>query len=404
MNEIWQIFTALFGMAVFIFLLLQVVYLLIFSLAGKFYKEKKYPQKLPLKRFVLYIPSYKEDGVILDTAMNALALDYPKELVHVVIIADSLQPSTLIKLRAMPLQVVEVSFEKSTKAKALNVALDQTKEVFDYALVFDADNVAASDYLYRMNEAFSQGHAVVQGQRTAKNKNTPMAILDAISEAINNHIFRKGHRVMGLSSAIIGSAMGLEFKLYNTVMRELTAVGGFDKEMELYLLRNKILVDYCESAIVYDEKVQKAEVFEKQRKRWLSAQIKYLKKHFFNGFYELFKNGNLDYFDKVIQMAIVPRVMLIGLLPVALGISLIPGAAPQPFLWLLIMAMGYLSILIAVPGSYFNKDLLSALTLLPKGILSFVSVIFKLKGANETFIHTPHGTIEEETKKTKDSK
>jgi hypothetical protein len=33
--------------------------------------------------------------------------------------------------------------------------------------------------------------------------NNSWAILDAISEEINNNIFRKGHRVLGLSSAII---------------------------------------------------------------------------------------------------------------------------------------------------------------------------------------------------------
>jgi hypothetical protein len=47
----------------------------------------------------------------------------------------------------------------------------------------------------------------VQGHRTAKNTNNSWAILDAISEEINNNIFRKGHRVLGLSSAIIGSGM-----------------------------------------------------------------------------------------------------------------------------------------------------------------------------------------------------
>jgi len=36
-----------------------------------------------------------------------------------------------------------------------------------------------------------------------------LALLDGISEEINNNIFRKGHQTLGLSSALIGSGMAL---------------------------------------------------------------------------------------------------------------------------------------------------------------------------------------------------
>jgi cellulose synthase/poly-beta-1,6-N-acetylglucosamine synthase-like glycosyltransferase len=395
MSELWQWITLFFGGILFFFLAIQVVYLFIFSVAGRFYTEKKVATGLPLKRFVIYIPAYKEDAVILNTAKDAIALDYPKDLFRVIIIADSLKKTTLETLTQMPLQVVEVVFEKSTKAKALNRAIEQTQGIFDYAIVFDADNIAAKDYLYKMNVAFGRGCKVVQGQRTAKNQDTAMALLDAISEAINNHIFRKGHRAAGLSSAIIGSAMGLEFDLFKNVMAKITAVGGFDKEMELSLLKDRIKIDYAENAIVYDEKVQKTEVFETQRKRWISAQINYLRKHALSGFIQLFTKGNIDYFDKVFQMAVVPRVMLLALLPVAFVLSLIPGQAPSPLYWLMMWLTGYFSILLAVPSKFFNKRLLEALIKLPAGIFSTFKILFKLKGANKTFIHTPHGDVSE---------
>lgn len=395
MLEVWQWFTMIFGGVFFVILAAQAVYIFIFAFAGKFYSEKKPTGEIPLKRFVIYIPAYKEDAVILHTAQQALKLDYPKSLFHVVVIADSLKQTTIEKLAAMPLQVVEVVFEKSTKAKALNKAIEQTKDGFDYAIVFDADNVAKSDYFYRMNEAFARGHLVVQGQRTAKNQDTSMAMLDAISEAINNHIFRKGHRVVGLSSAIIGSGMGLQFDLFREVMAKITAVGGFDKEMELTLLRERVKMDYAEQAIVYDEKVQKTEVFENQRKRWLSAQINYLRKHIASGIIQFLTKGNLDYFDKVFQMALIPRVMLLAILPVAFLLSLIPGHAPAAYYWLAVWITGYIAILLAVPAVFFNKRLLAAVMRLPAGIISTFKVLFKIKGANKTFIHTPHGDTSE---------
>jgi len=398
MNETYSSLTLIFGGIIFIILLVQVAYLFIFSIAGRFYREKKRSEKEGLSSFVLYIPSYKEDAVILHTAEEALKLDYLAELYHVVIIADSLKPATIEKLKSMPLQVVEVKFEKSTKAKALNRAIEETSKNFDYAIVFDADNIGAPDYLRQMNLAFHRGYLVVQGQRTAKNQDTSMALLDAISEAINNHIFRKGHRVFGLSSAIIGSAMGLEFNLYKKVMAKITAIGGFDKEMEMYLLKEKITIDYDEKAIVYDEKVQKTEVFEKQRKRWLSAQLNYLRKNALSGVIQLITRGNVDYFDKVFQMAIIPRIMLLALLPVSCLISFFPGNAPSPWYWLGVWVIGYFSILLAVPASFFNQKLISALLKLPAGIFSTFKILFKLKGANKSFIHTPHGDTSGEKK------
>lgn len=394
-SEIWFWLTTIAGSIFFVVLIVQVIYLLVFSVAGKFYKEPEKPSETKLNRFVIYIPSYKEDSVIVNTARQAAMLSYPANLFHVVVIADSLRPSTVEQLKQIPVQVVEVVFDKSTKAKALNKALEQTDGVFDYAIVFDADNVAVPEYLYRMNDVFNRGFKVVQGQRTAKNQDTSMAILDAISEAINNHIFRKGHRVTGLSSAIIGSGMGLEFDLYRNVITRLKAIGGFDKEMELILLRERTTIAYAETAIVYDEKVQKTEVFENQRKRWLSAQINYLRLNILSGIRELLFRGNIDYFDKVLQMALIPRVMLLALLPFAFLVSLLPGAAPSPWYWFAAWMIGYIAIILAVPAKFLNPQLIKALWKLPVGIFSFFKVIFKLRGANKRFIHTPHGDTNE---------
>jgi len=187
------------SMLLFSFFALQSVYLFIFSVAGHLRSSKKFQRSKQTGSFVIYIPSYREDAVIVDTTMAALSLNYPAEKKKVVVIADGLQQKTLECLRAMPIQVVEVSFEKSTKAKTLNEALQQTKEMFDYALVLDADNICADDFLLRLNEALQSGYQLVQGQRIAKNTGTVYALLDAISEGINNHIFRKGHCALGLS-------------------------------------------------------------------------------------------------------------------------------------------------------------------------------------------------------------
>jgi cellulose synthase/poly-beta-1,6-N-acetylglucosamine synthase-like glycosyltransferase len=375
---------------IFVLFALQALYLFVFALAGRLFSSKKYPINNNTGSFVIYIPSYKEDEVIIDTAIAALDIDYPGGKKKIVVIADSLRSETLGKLRALPIQVVEVWFEKSTKAKALNVALQQTTDHFDYAMVLDADNVCAADCLYRMNDVLQSGLSVVQGQRVAKNTNTTFALLDAISEGINNHIFRKGHRILGLSCAIIGSGMALSYALFKEIMPEITAVGGFDKEMELRLLRRKIRFGYAENALIYDEKISQQSTFENQRRRWLSAQIHYMRRYLADGFLQLTK-GNIDFFDKVIQTLLLPRILMLGITAIAFILSLIPGPCLSPRYWLGLCGATYTAILISVPAPYFNKQLMKAMFSLPSAFISMFKLFFKLKGANKTFIHTPHG-------------
>jgi len=389
--EIIKLIAAIITSVLFIYLGIYSLYLFVFSVAGKVIAVKKPLAGTNLARFVIYICSYKEDEIILNSAANAITLDYPKDLFHICVIADSLKPETLEKLKQMPLQVLEVVFESSTKSKALHKAIENTSDNFDAAIVFDIDNIAAPDFLYQINNYLQAGNRVIQGHRVAKNTNTSIAILDAISEEVNNHIFRKSQRVFNLSAAIIGSGMALEYNLFKNVMLQIDAVGGFDKEMGLLLTRNKISVAYAEDALIYDEKVSNPEVFKKQRRRWLSAQFNLLKKYGGSGFAALFKNGNFDYFNEIYQLAILPRILMLGLMPFMLVVSLlIPGIGPSWHLWLLGTFFCYTGILIAIPAAFFNDKLLGAVIKIPMIFFTMFLLLFKLKGANKKFIHTPH--------------
>jgi cellulose synthase/poly-beta-1,6-N-acetylglucosamine synthase-like glycosyltransferase len=390
MEFIKFIFSVVFTL-VFIYLGIYSLYLFIFSVLGKLITKKAPPMATAYSKFVIYICAYKEDAIILSSAAQALTIDYPQDKFHVCVIADSMQPETIVKLKQMPLQVVEVVFENSTKSKALHAAIAATVEDVDVAVVFDIDNIAAPDYLHHINNYIHAGKRVIQGHRVAKNTETPVAILDAISEEINNHIFRKAQQVLNLSAAIIGSGMALEYRLFKETMAQIDAVGGFDKEMGLVLTRQNIHVAYADAALVYDEKVSNPEVFKKQRRRWLSAQFNLLKTYGMTGFKELFARGNFDYFNEIYQTAILPRILMLGLMPFMLLVSfLTPGVGPSWQMWLTATALCYIGILVAVPGQFFNGKLLGAVLKIPLIFFTMLGLLFKLKGANKKFIHTPH--------------
>ena len=376
---------------------LATLYILVFSIASLFYKQKQYEDNGNLKKIAVLIPGYKEDEVIIEVANSALEQDYPAHLYDVVVIADSFQKETIAALQTLPIKVIEVSFDKSTKSKALNKAMATLDRDYDIAVVLDADNLMANDFLKKVNAAFEHGFIAVQGHRTAKNTNNSWAVLDAISEEINNNIFRKGHRVLGLSSAIIGSGMAFKYDYFKSLMSTVTAVGGFDKEIELKMLKEKHKIVYLDDAVVFDEKIQKSEVFGNQRRRWLSAQLHYFRKDILNATKHLLLKGNIDYFDKAIQFIQPPRILLLG----AVILSSFSFVAANYFLenqipfsnyWIILLISCVLSFVFSVPISFYNATTLKALVSLPKGMFMMLLSLLKIKGANKTFIHTKHGS------------
>lgn len=372
-------------------------YILIFSIAGIFYKQRTYEIPDKFRKIAVLIPGYQEDEVILEVAKSALLQAYPMGLFDIIIIADSFKKETLNNLKEIPVKLIEVSFDKSTKSKALNKAMAELTSQYDIAVILDADNLMAPDFLSKINAAFAKGFMAVQGHRTAKNLNTAWAILDAISEEINNHIFRKGHRVLGLSSAIIGSGMAFKYDYFKDMMLTVNAVGGFDKEIELKMLKAGHTIVYLDDAMVYDEKIQQADAFGNQRRRWLSAQLHYFRKDFLNALKNLLLKGNMDYFDKAIQFIQPPRVLLLGSV-IIFGVAFVAAnflfhtGTTFSLLWLIIGTACFLSFILSVPRRFYNAQTWRALLSLPKGMLMMMLSLLKIRGANKKFIHTKHTT------------
>ena len=372
------------------YLTIQVSYLLFFSIAGKIRGKISFPQATILRKIRIFIPGYMEDSVIIDTARNIIQQNYPKELFEVIIIADSFSESTLAILRTLPIKVVEVSFEKSTKGKALQKAIEATvHEPVDILLILDADNHIADGFLNAVNNAFEQGYEVVQGHRTAKNIQTPFALLDACTEEINNHIFRRGHVAVGLPSALIGSGMSFDWKLFLILLKDIGETSGEDKELEFRLVRLKKQVAFLDGIYIYDEKVAKTDVFSQQRSRWLATQVEFFEKYFLEGWVQLFK-GNIAFFNKVFQTYLFPRVMLVAVLSLWIVFTFFFSTKFLGFSIGLFVALA-IALTMGIPARWYNKQLLMAFLQIPIALFSMLKALMSIGKARKQFIHTPHG-------------
>ncbi len=364
------------------------VYLFVFALAAMCHNPEPYKKARKQRRFMTLIPAYKADAVIVRTAEAALHQFYPEELHQVVVIADKVGPAALAELRKLPITVMEVFFENSSKAKALNYAVEQLgPKAADVVAILDADNLAGPDFIASINDVFDTGIQAVQAHRTAKNRDTDTAVLDAASEEINNSIFRAGHIALGLSSALIGSGMAFKYEWFVKNIA-LCTTSGEDKELEALLFDQGIYIAYLDSVRVLDEKIQGEGAYYNQRRRWIAAQ-----------FYALgsaakrlpgaIVSGNVDYCDKLYQWCMPPRMLLVGMVPAwAVAMSILEPM--WSIKWWVFSLMLLFAMAMALPDEQTDKKLGHALRRVPILILLTAANMFRLGGTKNKFIHTEH--------------
>ncbi len=377
------------------FLLLNCLYLLFFTVAGL---RRPQPRRAPgptgpparLRSIGVLIPAYRADDVILETTKVALRHQY-EGVFQVVVIADGLRPGTVQLLQWQGAQVVEVAFERSTKGKSLLQALSVLPpHAYDIALVLDADNIMGKDCLNHINSAFSAGYRVVQTHRTALNNDTAFALLDSCNEEINNHIYRKGPFSIGLSSALIGSGMAFDYAYLKQLLAGIGETVGEDKEMDFRIARDQVKVCYLDNTYVYDEKIEDAQVFTRQRTRWLASQLEFLKKYAGEGITQLVKFRNVEFFNKSVQTFLVPRTLLIGILGIFFLQALIIPIGPTPGFWAGLLLLLAATLLLALPGRLYNWQLFSAIVRLPYAIFCMCLALFRINRTKTSFLATPH--------------
>ena len=383
----------------------NVFYVLFFALASILPRKKHHPSAIiPQPSFLILFPAYKEDAVILHSIKSFLQQDYPKELYQVVVISDHMTDDTNKQLASLPITLLQPMVEKSSKAKALQYAnsyiIPQTSAIYNYVVVLDADNIVAPDFLSRLSH-ITQPNIAIQCHRTAKNSNNDIAALDGLSEEINNSLFRKGHNRIGMSSALIGSGMCFNYDWFKENVTKLDSAVE-DRELEALLMKQGIYIHYAEDIHVLDEKVSNSDNFQRQRLRWMTGQVQafirmlpYIPKAVIT--------GNINYIDKTIQQALIPRSILIVLTPLLALLSLLASyifhhtssILPLPsyifhLKWWGVFIIICIALLLATPKSLRHQILSKKLLTLPLLVWKMLHNIVNIDHKNKEFIHTTH--------------
>ena len=391
----------------------SVAYVVLFALASgvkrKVERGKWREESGERTTFLVLFPAYAEDRVIVNSVEAFLRQDYPQELYEVAVISDHMSADTNQRLAALPITLLQPTFEKSSKAKALQYAMkvqgarskeqgargreqgardkEQGARDKEQVVILDADNVVAPDFLSRLDQACRQGYEVIQCHRTAKNDDNDIAVLDGVSEEINNTLFRRAHNNIGLSAALIGSGMCFSQEWFKDHVEQLSSAVE-DRELEVMLAIENVYVRYEEDIRVMDEKVSSQDVFQRQRLRWMTGQLQTLLLMLPHVPQALLQR-NMNYIDKTVQQMLIPRSILLVLLPLmALLMTLL--APTWSLKWWAMLASFAIALYVAIPAQLRTRAIFGRLRKLPRLVWRMMQNIAHIDKNNTDFIHTTH--------------
>lgn len=260
------------------YLLLPVcLYHFIISMFGWFKrKEESADIYAPVHSFAVVIAAHNEEAVIGSIVRNMQQMDYPRDMYDIFVIADNCSDGTAAVARQYGAQVFErFNNEKKGKGFALEWMFDKIFKMdkqYDALCVFDADNLASTNFLKEMNKHLCKGHKVVQGYLDSKNPfDSLVSGSYSITYWLNNRLFQLARYYAGLSCAIGGTGFMVSTDLIKEFGWGATCLTE-DLEFTLKLALRGLRVYWSHEVVVYDEKPLTLKQSWRQRKRWMQGQ------------------------------------------------------------------------------------------------------------------------------------
>lgn len=228
------------------------------------------------KKFALVVAAHNEEMVIGKIIESLEALDYPKNLYDIFIIADNCTDNTAKIAKTYDgVYVCERNVpDKRGKGYALEWMFSKLFNMdkdYDAIAIFDADNLVSKNFLKEMNYKMLKGYKVVQGYIDSKNPNDSW-ITGSYSIAFwtANRLFQLARANLGLSNQIGGTGFCMDSETLKELGWGATCLTE-DLEFTCKLVLNGHKVGWAHNARVYDEKPLTLKQSWNQRKRWMQG-------------------------------------------------------------------------------------------------------------------------------------
>ena len=257
------------------------LYQLIISACALIQFKEKPLIKNKKHKFMMILPAHNEASVIGALVESLQAIDYPKELYDIYVIADNCTDNTAQIAKDLGAIVYERFDEKKkTKGFAMQWFLNQKiKENADYDAfcVFDADNVVDKNFLNAMNKKLCQGEEIVQGYRDIKNPaDSWISAGYALFYWMMNRFYHLARYNLGLSPLINGTGFMVDFNLIKPTGWDTITLTE-DIEFSLKNIAKGRKLGWATDEIVYDEQPTEFKQSWSQRSRWTVGHLQCMK-------------------------------------------------------------------------------------------------------------------------------
>ena len=236
----------------------------------------------PHMRFDIVVPAHNEEQSIADTVQSLLAIDYPRELYRVLVVADNCADSTAQRARDAGATVLLRHDERERgKGYALKFAFDKVirDNAADAAVVIDADTVVSSNLLGAFAARFEAGAVAVQAEYGVRNPNASWRTrLMVIALATFHGVRSLGRQTLRVSCGLRGNGMGFARRVLVDVPHQAFSIVE-DLEYGMRLARAGHVVEYVPEAAVLGEMVSSESRSRSQRQRWEGGRWKLAKIH-----------------------------------------------------------------------------------------------------------------------------
>lgn len=285
--------------------------------------------------FLILIPAHNEEMVISET-LDSLALLEKTGEITVVVIADNCTDNTAEVARSRKVTVLErINPNDIGKGYALEWALAQFDlNEFSAVAIVDADTLVEKNMLVAMSAAFGSGAGAVQvHNEISAVDSTPLAHLQQMASAVENHLYYGGRAALGLPILLRGTGMAIRSDVllaHPWSSHSLTE----DVDYAVSLIRQGVKIMYTQASKVRSAAVSTYSQSRSQKIRWASGTFNLISDNFFPLMKDGFLLGRFELLELALSLLLMSRPALIVVSVLLIPFALLGSAELMP--WFLI--------------------------------------------------------------------
>ena len=261
-------------------------YQVFYIIVSFFKKAKTFPESEKKHRFAFVVSARNEENVIGQLCDCVRDQDYPAELVDVFVVADNCTDATArVAEEHGAIVYVRNNTELIGKGYAMGELFEHIRstvgfDAYDGYIVVDADNILERDYVKEMNKCFSAGNRLIVGYRNSKNYGD-----NWISSGYAIWFLRESRYLNAVRSnlGVTSEIKGTGFLVHKDIIKRQDGwIHDLLIEDVQFTIENVLLgerVEYCDTAILYDEQPTSFKTSWWQRKRWCRGYLQILRRY-----------------------------------------------------------------------------------------------------------------------------